>query len=304
MTLESNRRIFSVQVRVRRYASRGKYRGAEAYLLAELRSADLQAADRIFLWNELGMIYKYLGKFSVSHQLYRRTLRKIHECLPGPDRDFFLADLYHNLAGLEHARRHFRRAEKFARKGLQIRRRVASARSLPVAVDMAALAAVLVGQEKFAEAERLYRQALRTYRREYGLAHGETAILLGNLAALCQARHRFKRARDYYRRALKSKRRAFGATHPSVAITLNNLGMLCQAQGDPLGAEGCMSEALKILRRRVGCRHFQYRAIEKNYQSVLANAFCRRPFLTSTFGVRGASGEKTWTKRTSGQSRC
>ena len=265
MTLENNPRLLS---RAHKYASRGNYRGEEACLLAGLRS-NLQAADRIFLWNELGMIYKYLGKFSSSHQLYRRTLRKIHECLQGSERDFFLADLYHNLGGLEHARRHFRRGEKFARKGLQLRLRVASARSVPVAADMAALAAILVGRKKFAEAERLYRQALRTYRREYGPAHGETAILMGNLGALYQATRHFRRAQDYYRRALKSKQRAFGRTHPSVAITLNNLGVLCQAQGDPLGAKRCIREALRILLSRVGCRHFQYRAIEKNYQSVL-----------------------------------
>jgi hypothetical protein len=60
-----------------------------------------------------------------------------------PNATSFLADLYHNLGGLEHARGHFRRGEQFARKGLQLRRRVASCGSLPVAVDMAALAAIL-----------------------------------------------------------------------------------------------------------------------------------------------------------------
>lgn len=271
MTLDRNPRIFRVQARVRRYVSRGNYREADAYLLAELRSAGIPPADRIFLWNELGMIYKYLGKFRKSRQQYRRALRKAHHCLQGAERDFFVADLYHNLGGLEHAQRRFRRGEKLARKGLQLRRRVASEWSLPVAVDISALAGLLDGQKKFAEAERLYRRAARVYRREYGPTHGETAILMGNLAALCQATRRFKSAREYYRLALKVKRREFGATHPSVAVTLNNLGMLHQAQGDARGAKRYIGEALRILLGCVGRRHFQCRAVERNYQAVLCS---------------------------------
>ncbi len=277
MSLESSARISRVQARVRGYASRGNYRGAETCLLAELRSAKIQPADRIFLWNELGMIYKYLGKFRESRQRYRRALRKAHGCLEAAARNFFLADLYHNLGGLEHAQSHFRRGEKLARKGLRLRRRVASEESLPVAVDLAGLAALLEGQKKFAGAEKLYRRALCIYRREYGPTHGETAILLSNLAALYQSTQRFGAARSCYRRALKIKRRTFGAAHPSVAVTLNNLGMLHYAQGNARGAERYLGEALRILLRSVGRRHFQYCSVARNYETAVRAAYSSPP---------------------------
>jgi tetratricopeptide (TPR) repeat protein len=267
MNLDENTAICRIHARARQRVSRGDYSGAEICLLAALRSARLRAVDRLFLWNELGIAYKYLGRFQKSRQLYRRALREAPLYLNGDERDFFLADLYHNLGGLEHARGHFRRGERLARKGFQLRRRVASSKSLPVAVDMAALAALLDGQKRFDESEQLYRRALCIYRKEYGPNHGETAILLSNLAALCQATGHSKTSMEYYRRALKMKRQSLGSSHPSVALTLNNLGMLYRALGKTRQAKRCLGAALWIL-HPFGPRHFQYKAVKRNYQVV------------------------------------
>ena len=276
MNPHENTQISRTQNRARNYVSRGNYSGAEACLLAALRSARLRAPSRLFLWNELGMVYKYSGKFHKSRQLYRSALHQVPRYLNGADSDFFLADLYHNLGGLEHAQSHFRRGEKLARQGLRLRRRVASEQSLPVAVDLAALAALLDGQKKFGEAEKLYLRALRIFRREYGPLHGETAMLLSNLAALYQSTQRFQRAEECYRCALKIKRRTFGAAHPSVAVTLNNLGMLHHAQGNARGAERYLGGALRILLRRVGRRHFQCCSVARNYETAVRAALQTR----------------------------
>src|SRR5215831_17793585 len=112
MKLDENTRIASVQAQARNYATIGDYSGAETCLLRALRSAHLRRRDQLFLWNELGMVYKYLGRFDKSRGLYRRALREAPSYLSGAERDFFLADLYHNLGGLEHARGHFRRGEQ------------------------------------------------------------------------------------------------------------------------------------------------------------------------------------------------
>jgi tetratricopeptide (TPR) repeat protein len=275
MNLDENTRIASVQARARHFVSGGDYSGAETCLLRALRSAHLHRPERLFLWNQLGMVYKYLGRFDKSGDLYQRALREAPGCLSGAERNFFLADLYHNLGGLEHARGHFRRGEQFARKGLELRRRVASSRSLPVAVDMAALAAILDGQKKFTESETLYRRALRVYRREYGPSHGETAVLVGNLAALCQATGRFRPSLPCYRLALKMKRQEFGSTHPSVGVTLNNLGMLYHAQGKTSQAKRCFGTALRILLRAFGPRHFQYKTVKSNFSHIRSGSTLR-----------------------------
>ena len=269
MKPDKNTRIASVQAaQARNYVTRGDYSGAETSLLRALRSAHLHTPECLFLWNELGMVYKYLGRFDKSRDLYRRALREAPGLLSGAERDFFLADLYHNLGGLEHARGHFRRGEEFARKGLRLRCRVAPCGSLPVAVDMAALAALLDGQRKFVESETLYRRALRIYRREYGPNHGETAVLISNLAALFQVTGRFRTSLQHYRRALKMKRQEFGAAHPSVGVTLNNLGMLYRAQGNSRQAKRCFGTASRILLNAFGPRHFQYKTAKSNFLPI------------------------------------
>src|SRR5262245_30315912 len=231
-------------------------------------SATSPTPSHVFLWNELGMVYKYLGYFRKAERSYKLALRHARSCLKGAEREFFLANLYHNLGGLEHSRGRFRCGETFARKGLQLRRRHASRSGLAVAADKAALAALLDGQRKFTEDEDLYHQALRTYRRVYVASHAEIAVVLNNLAVLCQTTGRTKRAEAYYRTSLAMKREELGASHPGVAVTLNNLGMLHGALGNARAAERCLGKAARLLKRSLGCTHIHTKAVQKNYQRI------------------------------------
>lgn len=255
-----------------RHTGRGEYRKAEVCLRAALRSitavVDFPARDYISLWNELGMVCKYLGKFKQAEKYYRLSLRHTPHCLAGRERKFFLANLYHNLGGLEHSRRRFRRGEKYARKALQLRRTVARSASVAVASDMVALAAILDGLRKFPESEKLYNQALRVYRREYGRNHAEIAVLLNNLAALYQATNQPKRAEAQYLAALQMKRRILGISHPDVAVTMNNLAMLYRSQGNPIAASRWFASALRILTVSLGSRHPSTRSVRTNYRRL------------------------------------
>jgi tetratricopeptide (TPR) repeat protein len=251
---------------------RGEYRKAEIGLLKSLESIETVAAppgpEHLSIWNELGMVYKYLGEFRKADRYYRLALRQTQLCLVGREREFFLANLYHNLGGLEHSRRHFRRGERYARISLQLRIRTAGAGSLAVATDRAALAANLDGLGKFAESEKLYRQALRTYHRVYGATHPEIAVVLNNLAALYQATGRPKRAEALYHKALEMKRRELGASHPDLAVTLNNLAMLCRSQGKKNAARQGFKSALRILNSSLGSSHPNAHAVRNNLQRL------------------------------------
>jgi len=248
-----------------RGSARGDYRLAEQRLQQALKlarsSTTLSEVGRPALWNELGMVCKYLGKFDKAERYYRRALRYARRFSKTADREFFLADLYHNLGGLEHARQHFSRAETYARKGLQLRLGCAKPDSIAVAADRAALAAILDGLDKHAESERHYRAALRTYRREYGPDHLEIALILNNLGALCQATGRTRRAEFYCRSALEMKRRKLGDSHPDVAVTMNNLGMLYVGLGKSSLARVYLQQAVQILKATLGARHPSTRAV-------------------------------------------
>jgi tetratricopeptide (TPR) repeat protein len=97
-------------------SAQGKYAAAERSLLQIAKSLRRAGSgsrrERAVVWNALGIVCKYLGKFRSAERYYQQALRSARY-LTGCDS--LLADLYHNLGGLEHSRRHFERAEKFAR---------------------------------------------------------------------------------------------------------------------------------------------------------------------------------------------
>jgi tetratricopeptide (TPR) repeat protein len=226
--------------------------------------------DHLTVWNELGMVCKYLGKFRQAEKYYRLSLRHARRCIEDPERTSFLANIYHNLGGLDHSRRRFRRGEVYARKALQLRREVESPSSVAVASDMVALAAILDGLRKFAESEKLYNRALKIYRREYGRDHAETAVLLNNLAALYQATKRPHRAETFYLAALRMKRRILPRSHPDIAVTMNNLAMLYGSQGNRDAALRWFEDALRILAGSLGNHHPSTKSARGNHRRLLS----------------------------------
>jgi tetratricopeptide (TPR) repeat protein len=255
-----------------RHGRRGEFARSEACLRAALRllqkTRSFPTFDHLTVWNELGMVCKYLGKFKQAEKCYRLALRHAHRCIEDPERTSFLASIYHNLGGLEHSRRRFRRGEIYARKALRLRREVDSPSGVAVASDMVALAAILDGLRKFTESEKLYNRALRIYRREYGMDHAETAVLLNNLAALYQATKRPHRAEACYLAALRMKRRILPRSHPDVAVTMNNLAMLYGSQGNRDAALRWSERAVRILAASLGNRYPGTRSVRANHRRL------------------------------------
>jgi tetratricopeptide (TPR) repeat protein len=237
--------------------------------LAQLGPPATATPMHLAVWNELGMLYKYLGKFKTALKFYRLALRHSNNCLTGRECDDFLANLYHNLGGLEHSRRRFRRGELYARKSLLLRRRATdSGAALGLAADKVALAAILDGLLKFSESQKLYRQALRVYRRVYGPSHREIGLILNNLAAIYQQTGRPGRAAKHYRAALEMKRRELGAGHPDLGITMNNLAMLYASDGRKRDAELYFNQALKLFETSLGKFHPNTRAVRNNLKKM------------------------------------
>ena len=251
---------------------RGEYRLAERDLLSALRLCGPHhgrpTPEHVSAWNELGIIYKYLGKFQKARKCYRAALRYCDSCLTGSARYQLLANLYHNLGGLEHAQRRFRRAEPLARKSVEYRLQVRPKNPVSVAADRVALAAILDGLGKFEESQALYSSALRIYRCAYGESHREIALVLNNLAAVYQKIGRTERAERMYRLALAMKTETLGKAHPDVAVTMNNLGMLLAAQRRSAEAERYFERAHKLLANALGQKHPNVRAVGANLERL------------------------------------
>jgi len=249
-------------------ALRGKYRSAADCLKHALRLSTEVSAEKLELWNELGILCKYAGEFAEAERCYRFALKSCLHCYQGQQLQFFRANLYHNLGGLEHSRQRYRVGEQYTRKALQLRCQASGRNSLGAASDMAALAALLDGQQRFAESQALYRKALRIYRSEYGRSHPEIAVVLNNLASVFQATGRESAARRFFQAALAMKRKELGRSHPDVAVTLNNMAMLAKRSGNTNEARTHLEAALTILQRSLGNAHPHARAVRRNLEQL------------------------------------
>jgi tetratricopeptide (TPR) repeat protein len=217
--------------------------------------------------NGLGMNCKYCGRFDEAEPLYRRAIGII-VAATGTEVHPDIASLYHNLGGLEHARDNYVAAEPHARRSVTLRR--ATVPDHPaVALDEAALAAILDGLGQRQEAEVLLRSALGTLERAPAAHLHERAVALNNLAALRYRLGDLDEAEALYRRALAIKRELIGGDAPEIASTLNNLAMVLRKRGATEEALAMYAEALRLFRRGLQPTHPSIAKCVRSYARLL-----------------------------------
>lgn len=245
----------------------GDYARAEADLqnavvtaAAEFGDASREVAEAR---NNLGVLYKHLGRFDEARILYEQALRSIGgESVEG-------ALIYHNIGGILHAQGNFSAAEEPARKAWDISRRLLGEDDRQTIVDAAAYAAVLDGLERYNESEPIYRRALAFFETAYGPYHYEVAANLHNLAALLAARGHYQEAEEHYRRALAIKEKLLGAESPDVALTRHNLGNMLNRAGRHAEAVPLLENAVAVLEKRLTPRHPHLMLARENLQNAI-----------------------------------
>lgn len=223
--------------------------------------------------NQLGILGKATGEFPAAGRHYLKALTIVRR---HPDNDYIeLADLYHNLGGLEHARGRWAVGEPLARRAVQVRARRHGADATATWLDRTAHAALLDGLRRFSESERIYRAALPRFRRRLGPWDYEVAVTLNNLGCVCAERGRAGEAIRHLRKALAIKQRKFGTQHVEMAIGLNNLASVLQQAGRAEDARPLLRRALAIFSRRLGPTHPSTRACRANLTPQTAGTTSR-----------------------------
>jgi tetratricopeptide (TPR) repeat protein len=246
---------------------RGEADLKEAMLIATSEfgeTSESSAAAR----NELGMLYKYFGRFEEGLQLYQEALTVLVDA--HGEHSPQVGTIYHNLGGILFAKGDFRTAESYALKSWAISRILWGEKDTRTMADAVAYAAILDGLQRYAESEAIYRQALEIYEATFGPEHYEVAATLHNLAATVSARDRAEEAEALYRRALAIKKNILGDENPDVALTGNNLGRLLTDTGRPAEAVPLLVTAVAVLEKSLLPNHPQFAAAQRNLKEALA----------------------------------
>jgi tetratricopeptide (TPR) repeat protein len=242
-------------------------RGFRAALAEATRVFGARDLDVASLFNNLGVLRKYQGRFAEAIVFYKKALPMLRRA---GDRDS-LATLYHNLGGIEHARGRYAAGEPWARKSVELRAAELGPNHVKTAADVAALAGLVEGRGRLDEAADLYKRAIAIFERTLGPASAEVALDLAGLASVRHGQGRLAEARRLYARALPLQERVFGARHPEVAMTLNNMGALERDAGDLPRAQAMYERAWRVYRAAVGPRHVHARQCAANLRAIKAD---------------------------------
>lgn len=237
--------------------AQGEYQDAEtslkaalAILAAEFGDDSIEAANAR---NDLGVLYKYWGRFNDGLHLYERALLEI--IARHGEASLEAASLYHNIGGILHAKGDFLAAETPGRKAWEISRCLLGEGDPRTQMDAVAYAAILDGLERYEESEAIYRATLATFKKHFGSDHSEVAAIMHNLAAVLCIRGKQQEAERLYRLSMAIKDKVVGADHPDAALTYNNLGHLLNSQGRYFEALPLLQKAVTILQERLPQDH-------------------------------------------------
>jgi len=249
----------------------GDYALAEAHLKQALHLATLsgdhgEAAARAS--NDLGVLYKFWGRFDGALALYEAALCSITARVPGDSLE--LATLKHNIGGALHGKGDFAAAEQPAREAWDIARRLLGDDEPEVLLHATAYAAVLTDLGRFRESEAICRRAHVVFEASFGAEHHEVAANLHNLAAVLAEQGQASEAVELYRRALEIRRRVQGDHHADVGLTLNNLGRLLLDLGQRDEALSVLLEASTTLTAALTSGHPHLGRVRANLQRALA----------------------------------
>jgi tetratricopeptide (TPR) repeat protein len=252
------------------YRIQGDYPRAESDLRNALTLAVAQfgdtSEDASAARNNLGVLYKYWGRFDDGLQLYTAALGAI-VAIDG-EQSLALAAVYHNIGGILHARGDHAGAEEPARKAWAITRRQLGEDEPRTMIDAAAYAAVLDGLDRSHESEPIHRQALAVFEQAYGPGHEEIASTLHNLGAVLAARGEHPEAERCYRRALAIRQLLLDDGSPDVALTRNNLGKLLSETDRPAEAIPLLEAAVAVLEKRLMTGHPHLTRVRENLRDA------------------------------------
>ena len=249
----------------------GNYAEAEktyqqAIKLIETQCIEQHQAKKPQLANQLAIVYKYWGKFDAAETLYQDTLATLKQQHGNHHPD--VASIYHNLAGLNHARGDYQTAETWARQSYQLHLELFGAQHPKTIADGAALGSILHGLQQWDEAIAHFKTAISFFEEQFGSMHYDVALNLNNLAASEQAKGNLSEAEQAYRRALAIKTQILGESHPELAITLNNLASVLKQKEKIEEAKVFFERARAIFATTLGAEHPNTKVCLDNINSL------------------------------------
>jgi len=196
------------------------------------------------LANNLGVMYRELGRYEESRTMYENALAVRRELFG--DRHPTVATTLHNLSVVLRRMGELDAAEAAGREALEQRMEFHGEADALVAQSLNSLGNLLRARGNWEEAAELLSRTLDIYDELGGRGTPTWGVALNNLANALRDGGETVRAEAKYLEAIEITRSQQGPTHPGLAATLYQLGLLYRLEGRLADAEAALRESLEI----------------------------------------------------------
>jgi serine/threonine-protein kinase len=196
---------------------------------------------------ELGEVYFYQGKYSLSEQINKQALA-IDSRLFG-DSNPNSAQALNNLGSIEMNRANYRASENYYRRALAITQAWYGSDHPQTTANLTSLAEPLTMDNQIPEAQSLLERALAIQTRTNGQVNATVATTENQLGIVATQAKKYDEATRYFTQARDTWERLYGDAYPSIAVADSNLGSICMAQKDLPCAERQFRLAVERLRK-------------------------------------------------------
>jgi tetratricopeptide (TPR) repeat protein len=203
--------------------------------------------------NNLGMLYRSLGKLDDGEKVYCRALQGSEKVL-GPDHTSTLGSV-NNIANLYIKQGKLGEAEELYQRALQGYEKALGPDHTSTLRTVYNLASLYQQQDKLDEVEKLYQRALQGFEKALGPDHTSALDTVKDLATLYMKQGKLGEAEELYQRALQGYEKAVGPDNTSTLRTVYNLAILYVEQDKLDEAEKLYQRALQGFEKALGPDH-------------------------------------------------
>jgi len=226
---------------------RGKYRQAvEIYLrlLLILKELPGKVSERVWVLNDLGLVYQELGETRKAVDYFKKALTLWIDNYG--TRHQFTATLYNNLGSVHTMRGEYIAAIELFNNAIEIQQKNGAYNDPQTAVSYDNLGFARQHMGIYEEAVKYYRRALNIRKMNYKGNHPEFALSYNKLGNAWYALKKYDKATDYFKKALAINKTIYNSIHPVLATCYNNIGSVLLDDGRFDSAQAYYSKALTI----------------------------------------------------------
>ncbi|CAF3622959.1 unnamed protein product [Rotaria sp. Silwood1] len=235
----------------------GKFKQAEEIYNTLLKTISCDdKAERAFLHNQLGYVYKQQDDLTRAFSHYKHSLEISQSYMPSNDPR--LSSTYSNIGGILKRVGELDGALKYYEHALKIDLGMPEPNPLEIATDYNNIGSVLDDQGKYSEARKNYKEALEIKLDYLPPHHPSLATTYNNIGLVCRKMNDSSTALSCHQQALEIQQKSLLSNHPSLIVTHGNIAGILESLKRYNEAIEHAKIAVDIAKEAFGSDHAEY----------------------------------------------